>query len=582
MLEHIPIDLLRAAALASDDDTPRLAIADWFDENGRPNDAHYVRSAVRAGRLGHGRARHGAVASGPFMLGNRIFGYAGFRCRWRLGLPDALQSERPLTADALPLLDRLCTLRELDIVLGPGVSAADVAARDLIDLRAIRVGVDAADVAWGEYAALLRLPRLVRVTFHRVGPGPWEPQHEHLTRWHAARLEQFESADEPTRRYMTAAVAQAALPEHGREGTVSVVGRLDAPPAHWLRTCVPAETFAEHPLILRPIGWDGAAWESWRGVQALSVAADERFDPAWLRAFPELRSLELTRGGRLFPDSGRLAEALSRLRHLAHLSLGVPVADASGLAAWLGGSDCPVRVLEFGRETDASSLDRVPGVIELSAWGDRAAFKRMARASPNLAVVRNPQLRLTQGLTLLREGVRGVWWEVGHADGPGIRTDAEFIDPRPDWFLSQARWRHHAPALPVPVALTLPERLGEPVPVADGWEWREWGTPADVPHRMAAACVRLTLLDATLIPADDPAPELWPDRLSHAESVEPPKSLSGGGVAVGWRSDLRRGVRGHWRHRDTAVRVDASWGRYRAIDWGALIGAALERVRVGG
>ena len=45
--------LLRAVIGSPDDDTPRLVYADWLDENGEPDYAEYIRTAVAVARTGH-------------------------------------------------------------------------------------------------------------------------------------------------------------------------------------------------------------------------------------------------------------------------------------------------------------------------------------------------------------------------------------------------------------------------------------------------------------------------------------------------------------------------------------------------
>jgi uncharacterized protein (TIGR02996 family) len=46
-------DFLRAVLAAPDDDTPRLAFADWLDEHGEPERAEFIRVQCRLARLGH-------------------------------------------------------------------------------------------------------------------------------------------------------------------------------------------------------------------------------------------------------------------------------------------------------------------------------------------------------------------------------------------------------------------------------------------------------------------------------------------------------------------------------------------------
>src|SRR5689334_24640555 len=50
--------LLRAVCESPDDDLPRLAYADWCDENGRPERAEFIRAQIEQARLSEDDPRH--------------------------------------------------------------------------------------------------------------------------------------------------------------------------------------------------------------------------------------------------------------------------------------------------------------------------------------------------------------------------------------------------------------------------------------------------------------------------------------------------------------------------------------------
>jgi uncharacterized protein (TIGR02996 family) len=74
--------LLRAVASAPDDDLPRLVYADWFDENGDPDRAVFIRAQVEF-------ARHYREAQGLNDLARQQFRdtWAEHHERWRAELP---------------------------------------------------------------------------------------------------------------------------------------------------------------------------------------------------------------------------------------------------------------------------------------------------------------------------------------------------------------------------------------------------------------------------------------------------------------------------------------------------------------
>ncbi len=74
--------LLRAVASAPDDDLPRLVYADWFDENGDPDRAVFIRAQVEF-------ARHYREAQGLNEVARQQFRdtWAEHQARWRAELP---------------------------------------------------------------------------------------------------------------------------------------------------------------------------------------------------------------------------------------------------------------------------------------------------------------------------------------------------------------------------------------------------------------------------------------------------------------------------------------------------------------
>jgi uncharacterized protein (TIGR02996 family) len=74
--------LLRAVASAPDDDLPRLVFADWYDENGDPDRAVFVRAQVEF-------ARHWRAGEGLNDLARQQFRerWAEHQERWRAELP---------------------------------------------------------------------------------------------------------------------------------------------------------------------------------------------------------------------------------------------------------------------------------------------------------------------------------------------------------------------------------------------------------------------------------------------------------------------------------------------------------------
>jgi uncharacterized protein (TIGR02996 family) len=74
--------LLRAVAAAPDDDLPRLVFADWFDENGDPDRAVFVRAQVEFAR--HWRSGQGLNDHARQQFRER---WAEHQARWRAELP---------------------------------------------------------------------------------------------------------------------------------------------------------------------------------------------------------------------------------------------------------------------------------------------------------------------------------------------------------------------------------------------------------------------------------------------------------------------------------------------------------------
>jgi uncharacterized protein (TIGR02996 family) len=74
--------LLRAVAAAPDDDLPRLVFADWFDENGDPDRAVFVRAQVEFAR--HWREGQGLNDHARQQFRER---WAEHQARWRAELP---------------------------------------------------------------------------------------------------------------------------------------------------------------------------------------------------------------------------------------------------------------------------------------------------------------------------------------------------------------------------------------------------------------------------------------------------------------------------------------------------------------
>ena len=113
--------LLGAVIAAPADDTPRLVFADWFEENGQPERAEFIRVQVERARLPAGDVRHGELLARELRLlarGGRAWA-AGIPTlevvRFRRGFVESVGAFADVLADNAEELFRKHPIRELRV-----------------------------------------------------------------------------------------------------------------------------------------------------------------------------------------------------------------------------------------------------------------------------------------------------------------------------------------------------------------------------------------------------------------------------------------------------------------------------------
>lgn len=316
----LPAELLNAVAHTPDDDTPRLACADWLDEHGDPDAAAYIRVSVTAASLKRSHRRPGEESRAK-RRGAAL--WAANVGRW---VPAAVTHIAPirgfpleirLTAESENGLNFLrgCSMVERLLGSGAEVTAVNLS---LPNLREWAGGIPHDLSASSDlFRYLLRQPRLRCPVGSRL-----EPQ------WYAARRQEFAHATDARRRDMDAAEDWRREPSRwpaplrlGTLGSDECAYALDRAAALGLRgRAVWLGLTRERPPSLTPVS--EAQWLH-------LFVNDGTHLTTVLRAFPQARRVELYVAAQWRQSGGAvrmLRSALPKLCTLRVIGLNVPEA----------------------------------------------------------------------------------------------------------------------------------------------------------------------------------------------------------------------------------------------------------------